>query len=63
MLFLSGERVTVFDGVKMVFADRWVHLRRSNTEPIIRVYAEAHTKAEAEALGRELIDIIQSSHA
>jgi len=59
----AGERVTDIDGVKIDFADRWVHLRRSNTEPIIRVYAEAHTKAEADALGRELIDIIQSSHA
>ena len=59
----AGERVTDIDGVKIDFADRWVHLRRSNTEPIIRVYAEAHTKAEADALGRELIDIIQSSYA
>ena len=59
----ANERVTDIDGVKIDFADRWVHLRRSNTEPIIRVYAEAHTKAEADALGRELIDIIQSSHA
>ena len=59
----AGERVTDIDGVKIDFEDRWVHLRRSNTEPIIRVYAEAHTQAEADALGRELIDIIQSSHA
>lgn len=59
----ANERVTDIDGVKIDFEDRWVHLRRSNTEPIIRVYAEAHTQAEADALGRELIDIIQSSHA
>ena len=59
----ANERVTDIDGVKIDFADRWVHLRRSNTEPIIRVYAEAHTQAEADALGRELIDIIQASHA
>ena len=59
----ANERVTDIDGVKIDFEDRWVHLRRSNTEPIIRVYAEAHTQAEADALGRELIDIIQASHA
>ena len=59
----AGERVTDIDGVKIDFADRWVHLRRSNTEPIIRVYAEAPTQAEADALGRELIDIIRASEA
>jgi len=59
----ANERVTDIDGVKIDFEDRWVHLRRSNTEPIIRVYAEARTQAEADALGRELIDIIQASHA
>jgi phosphomannomutase len=43
------EEITDIDGVKIDFADRWVHLRKSNTEPIIRVYAEAATEAEAEA--------------
>jgi phosphomannomutase len=45
----SKEEITDIDGVKIDFADRWVHLRKSNTEPIIRVYAEAATEAEAEA--------------
>lgn len=55
----EGEEVTTIDGVKIDFADKWVHLRKSNTEPIIRVYAEARTKAEAEALADELIAFIQ----
>jgi len=42
--------VNDIDGVKIDFPDKWVHFRRSNTEPIIRIYAEAPTKAEAEAL-------------
>jgi phosphomannomutase len=41
------------DGVKIDFPDRWVHLRKSNTEPIIRIYTEAPTPAEAEALATE----------
>ncbi|MDF9830715.1 phosphoglucosamine mutase [Parabacteroides sp. PF5-6] len=51
--------ITDIDGVKIDFPDKWVHLRKSNTEPIIRIYAEAHTMEEAEALGNELIKIIQ----
>ena len=46
------------DGVKIDFADRWVHLRKSNTEPIIRVYAEAHTESEAKKLGNSVKNII-----
>ncbi|MCM1293727.1 MAG: phosphoglucosamine mutase [Bacteroides sp.] len=46
----SGEKITDIDGVKIDFADGWVHLRKSNTEPIIRIYSEAHTMAEADAL-------------
>ena len=46
----SSEKITDIDGVKIDFAESWVHLRKSNTEPIIRIYAEAHTPAEAEAL-------------
>ena len=48
------------DGVKIDFADRWVHLRKSNTEPIIRVYSEAHTPEEAEAIGKELMQVVLS---
>ena len=55
----TGEEITDIDGVKIDFPEKWVHLRKSNTEPIIRIYAEAHTMAEAEALGGELIRVIQ----
>jgi len=54
----ASEKITDIDGVKIDFADKWVHLRKSNTEPIIRIYAEAHTMREAEELGGELIEII-----
>lgn len=47
------------DGLKLDFADSWVHLRPSNTEPIIRVYAEAPSKARAETLAAELKDEIE----
>ena len=50
--------ITDIDGVKIDFPDKWVHLRKSNTEPIIRIYSEAHTMQEAEELGGELIQII-----
>ncbi len=52
--------ITDIDGVKIDFPDKWVHLRKSNTEPIIRIYSEAHSVEEAEALGDELIEIIYS---
>lgn len=53
----SNERVTDIDGVKVDFDAKreWVHLRKSNTEPIIRIYAEAPTQAEADALAQEII--------
>lgn len=54
----KDEQVTDIDGVKIDFADKWVHLRKSNTEPIIRVYSEAHTLAEADALGKQIMDIV-----
>ena len=50
--------VTDIDGVKLYFPDKWVHLRKSNTEPIIRVYSEAATMGEADALGKSLMDIV-----
>ena len=50
--------ITDIDGVKIDFPDKWVHLRKSNTEPIIRIYSEAHTMEEAESLGGELIAVI-----
>jgi phosphoglucosamine mutase len=51
--------ITDIDGVKIDFPDKWVHLRKSNTEPIIRIYSEAHTMEEAEELGGQLIQIIK----
>ena len=50
--------ITDIDGVKIDFPDKWVHLRKSNTEPIIRIYSEAHTMKEAEEIGGELIAVI-----
>ena len=57
----ANENVNTIDGVKISFEDKkqWVHLRRSNTEPIIRIYAEAATKEEADALANEVIGIAQ----
>lgn len=54
----DGVKVTDIDGVKLDFADRWVHLRKSNTEPIIRVYSEAHTMEEADNLGKQQMQIV-----
>lgn len=52
------ERVNDIDGVKIDFAEGWVHLRKSNTEPIIRVYSEAATMDKANALAQQVMDII-----
>lgn len=51
--------VTDIDGVKIDFPDKWVHLRKSNTEPIIRVYSEAHSMKEAEDIGAEVMAVIK----
>ena len=56
----SNEEIIDIDGVKINFANSWVHLRKSNTEPIIRVYSEASTLQEAEELGEKLIAVVQS---
>lgn len=56
----SGEQITDIDGVKIDFADSWVHLRKSNTEPIIRIYSEASTMEEARRLGDSIKEIIVS---
>lgn len=55
----AGERITDIDGVKIDFADSWVHLRKSNTEPIIRIYSEAHTMEEADALAESIKAVIK----
>ena len=54
----SQYDITDIDGVKIDFPEKWVHLRKSNTEPIIRIYSEAHTMEEAEEIGGQLIQII-----
>lgn len=51
--------VTDIDGVRIDFPDKWVHLRKSNTEPIIRVYSEAHSMKEAEDIGAEVMAVIK----
>ncbi len=51
----ASEQVTDIDGVKIDFADEWVHLRKSNTEPIIRIYSESATMASADALAERII--------
>lgn len=58
----SAEKVNTIDGVKVDFeaAREWVHMRRSNTEPIIRVYSEAPTAERAEALGAEVVRLAKS---
>lgn len=55
----SHQQVTTIDGVKIDFPDKWVHLRKSNTEPIIRIYAEAPSQLEADAIGKQIIDMIR----
>lgn len=55
----SDQQVTDIDGVKIDFPDKWVHLRKSNTEPIIRVYSEAHSMEEAEEIGKDIINLIK----
>lgn len=55
----QGDNVTTIDGVKIDFEDKWVHLRKSNTEPIIRVYSEAHTAKEAQDLGERFVKEIE----
>ena len=54
----ADVKVTDIDGVKLDFPDKWVHLRKGNTEPIIRVYSEASTMEEADALGKKLMQVV-----
>lgn len=56
----SNEEVNDIDGVKIDFKDSWVHLRKSNTEPIIRIYSEAETMAKADELAESIKQIINS---
>lgn len=54
----ADEKITDIDGVKIDFAHGWVHLRKSNTEPIIRIYSEAPTMAEAESLADDIKKVV-----
>ena len=56
----KDEQVNDIDGVKIDFPDKWVHLRKSNTEPIIRVYSEAATMEEADELGKKIMEVVYS---
>ena len=56
----ADERITDIDGVKIDFADGWVHLRKSNTEPIVRIYAEAHDADQATALATSVADFAKT---
>ncbi|MDV3805199.1 phosphoglucosamine mutase [Elizabethkingia anophelis] len=55
----SNEKITTIDGIKIDFADSWVHLRKSNTEPIIRIYTEAQTQQDANALAERVLKEIK----
>lgn len=54
----ANEQITDIDGVKIDFPNSWVHLRKSNTEPIIRIYSEAATMEEANALADQIKEVI-----
>lgn len=56
----AHENLTTIDGVKIDFSDSWVHLRKSNTEPIIRIYTEAPSQNEADTLADKIISEIEA---
>ncbi len=56
----KDEDINDIDGVKIDFPDKWVHLRKSNTEPIIRVYSEASTMEAADEIGKKIMDVVYS---
>ncbi len=56
----QNEEISTIDGVKIDFENNWVHLRKSNTEPIIRIYTEAFSQEEADQLGDQMIEKIKS---
>jgi phosphomannomutase len=55
----TNENISTIDGVKIDFEEEWVHLRKSNTEPIIRIYTEAQTQAKADELAIRIISEIK----
>lgn len=56
----ENEEISTIDGVKIDFAENWVHLRKSNTEPIIRIYTEAKSQEEADKLADTMIEKLRS---
>ncbi|APD05669.1 phosphomannomutase [Flavobacteriaceae bacterium UJ101] len=56
----ANEEVNTVDGVKIDFAEEWAHLRKSNTEPIIRIYTEAKSQERADALAQEIMEVVKS---
>ena len=54
----SEEEINTLDGLKIDFKDSWVHLRKSNTEPIIRIYSEAKSQNEANLLAEKFVSEI-----
>ncbi len=56
----KDEQINDIDGVKIDFPDKWVHLRKSNTEPIIRVYSEASSMEEADELGKKIMSVVNA---
>ncbi|MGB3084723.1 MAG: phosphoglucosamine mutase, partial [Saprospiraceae bacterium] len=55
----KNERVNLEDGLKIDFENSWVHLRKSNTEPIVRIYSEAKTQSDAMLLSEKIKDKIE----
>jgi len=56
----NKERINIIDGLKIDFDNGWIHLRKSNTEPIIRIYTESSSQKKADSLAKEIIDKINS---
>jgi phosphomannomutase len=56
----KSEKITDVDGVKIDFEDSWVHLRKSNTEPIVRIYSEARSAGEAQKLSQSMMEVMKS---
>lgn len=56
----ENEQISLIDGVKIDFSESWAHLRKSNTEPIIRIYTEAKSQSEADTLGDKIIAEIKT---
>jgi phosphomannomutase len=55
----KDEDITTIDGVKIDFPENWVHLRKSNTEPIVRIYTEAKSQKEADELAQRFISELE----